>query len=60
MKIKTIECLRQLVLYAKLNRLIEGEPKPMLGQEVSWVPRDQLRTLKFPEADAELIQRLGG
>jgi 8-oxo-dGTP diphosphatase len=39
---------------------IEGEPKPMLGQEVSWVPRDRLRTLKFPEADAELIQRLGG
>lgn len=37
---------------------IEGEPKPMIGQEILWVRRDRLRTLRFPEADAELIERL--
>lgn len=35
-----------------------GVPKPMLGQEMRWVPRDQLHTLPFPEADAELITLL--
>jgi mutator protein MutT len=37
---------------------IDGDPKPMLGQQLAWVPRGQLRTLPFPEADAELIARL--
>ena len=36
----------------------EGEPKPMLGQEIRWVAREELRQLRFPEADAELIQIL--
>jgi 8-oxo-dGTP diphosphatase len=36
----------------------EGEPKPMLGQELRWVHRHQLRALRFPEADAELIEKL--
>lgn len=36
----------------------EGEPKPMIGQEVRWVERDELRTLPFPEADAALIALL--
>jgi mutator protein MutT len=36
----------------------EGEPKPMLGQELRWVGRGQLRTLTFPEADAALIELL--
>ena len=35
-----------------------GEPKPMLGQEIRWVPRAQLTTLPFPEADADLIRTL--
>ena len=35
-----------------------GEPKPMLGQEMRWVPRAVLTTLPFPEADAELISVL--
>ena len=34
---------------------IEGEPLPMLGQRMQWVPRDELGTLEFPPADAELI-----
>ena len=36
----------------------EGEPKPMLGQEMRWVPRADLMTLPFPEADADLIRVL--
>lgn len=36
----------------------EGEPKPMIGQEIRWVPRDELMRLPFPEADAQLIRAL--
>lgn len=36
------------------------EPKPMLGQEIRWVPRGELAALRFPEADRELVERLGG
>ena len=35
-----------------------GEPKPMFGQQMQWVPRDRLSALPFPEADAELIRLL--
>ena len=35
-----------------------GEPKGMIGQEVRWVPRAELTTLPFPDADAEIIARL--
>lgn len=35
-----------------------GDPKPMLGQELAWVPRAHLRDLDFPEADAELVAML--
>jgi mutator protein MutT len=38
----------------------EGDPKPMLGQQIRWVPRDELGALVFPEADAELIEQLRG
>ena len=37
---------------------LTGEPRPMLGQEVRWVTRDELPTLEFPPADEELIRRL--
>jgi mutator protein MutT len=36
-----------------------GEPRPMLGQEMRWVHRDELAALEFPPADAELIKILG-
>ena len=32
-----------------------GEPRPVLGQEMQWVRRDDLATLEFPPADVELI-----
>ena len=35
-----------------------GEPRPQIGQEMRWVRRDELTTLEFPPADAELIRRL--
>lgn len=35
-----------------------GVPKPMLGQQMQWVPRGALRSLLLPEADAELIEIL--
>jgi len=37
---------------------LEGEPQPLLGQDLRWVPRDELGTLRFPPADAELIALL--
>ncbi len=35
-----------------------GGVRPMLGQEIRWVSREELRQLPFPPADAELIRKL--
>ena len=37
---------------------LTGSPRPLLGQEMRWVPRAGLATLGFPPADEELIRRL--
>jgi 8-oxo-dGTP diphosphatase len=37
---------------------LQGEPRPLLGQEMRWASREELATLEFPPADAELIQQL--
>ncbi len=37
---------------------LRGSPRPLLGQDMQWVPRSQLRALDFPPADEELIRRL--
>jgi 8-oxo-dGTP diphosphatase len=37
---------------------IKGEPTALLGQEMRWVQRHELRTLAFPPADRELIEML--
>jgi 8-oxo-dGTP diphosphatase len=34
------------------------EPRPLLGQEMQWVRREELTGLEFPPADRELIARL--
>jgi 8-oxo-dGTP diphosphatase len=34
------------------------EPAPQQGQQMRWVPRQELKTLEFPPADAELIRIL--
>ncbi len=36
----------------------EGEPKPMMGQGMRWVRRDELAGLPFPEADRDLVRIL--
>ena len=37
---------------------LRGTPRPLLGQEMRWVPRAELTTLGFPPADDEFIARL--
>ena len=37
---------------------VAGDPIPQLGQQMRWVPRAELATLEFPEADADLIRLL--
>ena len=48
---------RMIELYfyrCSLNRT----PRPLLGQEMRWVPRAELLALGFPPADTELIELL--
>jgi 8-oxo-dGTP diphosphatase len=37
---------------------LDGEAKPMIGQEMRWVARRELPALPFPEGDRELITAL--
>lgn len=37
---------------------LTGDPRPVLGQEVRWVRREELRSLEFPPADNELVEAL--
>jgi 8-oxo-dGTP diphosphatase len=37
---------------------LAGQEQPLLGQEMQWVRRADLRTLEFPPADSELIELL--
>ena len=37
---------------------LQGEPQPMLGQAMRWIPRGELVSLQLPPADAELIRLL--
>lgn len=37
---------------------LRGTPRPLLGQEMRWVPRAELAALGFPPADEELIKLL--
>jgi len=48
---------RTVVLYF-YRCVLRGEPRPQLGQEMRWVPREELPSLGFPPADAELITLL--
>jgi mutator protein MutT len=38
--------------------VLRGEPRPLLGQQMKWVPRAELTALDFPPADADLIRLL--
>ena len=37
---------------------LRGDPRPVLGQAVRWITRDELHSLPFPEADRDLIRML--
>jgi 8-oxo-dGTP diphosphatase len=37
---------------------LKGTPRPLLGQQMRWVPRAELATLGFPPADEALIRLL--
>jgi mutator protein MutT len=37
---------------------IQGEPQPLLGQQMRWLPREELEAREFPEADRRLIEIL--
>ena len=37
---------------------LEEEPRPLLGQQLQWVRREDLRSLEFPPADGQLIRLL--
>jgi mutator protein MutT len=37
---------------------LAGEPRAVIGQEMRWVSREELRTLPFPPADEELVEIL--
>jgi 8-oxo-dGTP diphosphatase len=45
---------RRIELHFLACRLL-SEPQPRLGQEMQWVARADLRSLRFPPADDELI-----
>jgi 8-oxo-dGTP diphosphatase len=37
---------------------LAAEPRPLIGQEMRWIAREELRTLDFPPADREVIESL--
>jgi 8-oxo-dGTP diphosphatase len=39
---------------------LDGDPVPQQGQDMRWVPRDELTALAFPPADEALIRLLTG
>ena len=48
---------RSIALYFYRCEL-RGTPRPMLGQVMRWVAREELSSLGFPPADDELIRML--
>jgi mutator protein MutT len=59
------ECLQTTHVYPErsvelhfLRAELRGDPVPQQGQDMRWVPRDELAALEFPPADAELIRLL--
>ena len=37
---------------------LTGEPRPLIGQEMRWVPLTELAELEFPPADQQLVDML--
>ncbi len=49
------DCLVEIHFFACA---IHGTPAPVLGQQMRWVPRAELKALSFPDADAAFIEQL--
>jgi mutator protein MutT len=58
--IETVECEYpdRLVRIAFFSCALRGEPRPLEGQAIAWVSRDELADYEFPPADAALLARL--
>jgi hypothetical protein len=52
------EYAEQVVELHFFDCVMEGEPRPMLGQQMRWVAQAELRSLQFPPADDALIELL--
>ncbi len=37
---------------------IDGDPQPLLNQEMRWVTREEMRELEFPDADRDVVRML--
>jgi mutator protein MutT len=37
---------------------ITGDPTPMMGQEMRWITREEMKAMQFPEADRDLVALL--
>ena len=48
---------RTVVIHFFAAQLL-GDPTPQIGQEMQWIRRDDLPTLKLPPADDELVALL--
>jgi 8-oxo-dGTP diphosphatase len=58
---RTIYAYDDRVLELRFFRcVLDGEPRPLLGQELRWAARAELKSLEFPPADAELVEWLAG
>lgn len=67
--VATVGAMMHTVTHAYPEKIVElffyrceltGAPKPMMGQQMRWVPRAELASLRFPEADRDLIAQLIG
>ena len=54
----TFEYPEQSVELHFLRCDVAGDPSPQLGQQMSWAGPDELKRMRFPPADAELISIL--
>ena len=59
-RIETVEYdyLDRRVRIAFFRCSLHGEPRPLEGQAIAWVAREDLANYDFPPADAALLERL--
>lgn len=48
----------RITLHAFTGRIIEGEPRPVAGTPIEWVPPSRLDAYAFPRANRRIIERL--